>query len=325
VPELPEVETLRRGLEKGILNRRIVRADVANAKVLKEQTEAAFRERIVGKRIEHVDRRGKYLLVALTAERTDVRSPSTPPSDNGQRVALGEPPVLLCIHLKMRGQLLLQKVGEPTGPYHCVSLLLDDGMAIRFHDMWTWGEMRALTGDELAKVAGLAGMGAEPLDPAWDGRSLAAQLAKRSAPIKPTLLDQRVVAGIGNIYADEALFRAGIHPERPAASLTEAETDCLMQTIRAVLSEAVEGGGTTSDEYVDVEGVAGRYTPRVYDRGGQPCVVCGTPLTRIRLGGRGTVYCAQCQAPGPTTRGAARGATVVSERATSRQVQGTKS
>jgi formamidopyrimidine-DNA glycosylase len=302
VPELPEVETLRRGLEKGILNRRIVCAVVTNAKVLKEQTEAAFRERIAGKRIERIDRRGKYLLVALTAERADVRSPSTLPSDNGHRVALGDPPILLCIHLKMRGQLLLQKADETAGPYHCVSLLLDDGRAVRFHDMWTWGEMRALTGDELAQVPGLAGMGAEPLAPKWGAASLAGQLVKRSGPIKTTLLDQRVVAGVGNIYADESLFRAGIHPERSAATLTEDETARLAQTIRAVLMEAVESGGTTSDEYVDVAGRAGRYMPRVYNRGGQPCVVCATPLTRIRLGGRGTVFCARCQPPGPDGR-----------------------
>jgi len=306
VPELPEVETLRRGLEKDILNRQVVRAVVTKAKVLKEQTETAFQERIVGRRIERVDRRGKYLLIALIAERADVRSPSTPPSDIGQRVALGEPRILLCIHLKMRGQLLLQKADQPISPYHCVSLLLDDSMEVRFHDMWMWGEMRALTSEELAKVPGLAGMGAEPLDPAWDVRSLAPQLAKRSGPIKPTLLDQRVVAGVGNIYADEALFRAGIHPARPAASLTEGETNRLTQTIRAVLSEAVEGGGTASEEYVDVKGVAGRYTPWVYNRGGQPCVICATPLTRIRLGGRGTVFCSHCQAPEPTVHGGSR-------------------
>ena len=136
------------------------------------------------------------------------------------------------------------------------------------------------------------GAESSPPSPAAD---LQAALAGRRTAIKPALLDQRVVAGVGNIYADESLFRAGIRPERSAGSLTRSEVERLAEALRAVLHEAVEGGGTTSDEYVDVHGLAGRYTPRVYDRGGAPCLDCGTTLTRCRLGGRGTVYCPQCQ------------------------------
>jgi formamidopyrimidine-DNA glycosylase len=195
----------------------------------------------------------------------------------------------------MRGQLLVASVDTPVAPYHCVTLALDDGREVRFHDMWTWGEIRALSDEELGAVSGLSGMGDEPLEPGWDAGVLAAVLARRSGPIKPTLLDQKVVAGIGNIYADESLFRAGIHPERRASSLTCDELKRLVCSVRTVLHEAIEGGGTTSEEYVNVRGVMGRFTPRVYDRGGAPCVSCGTALTRIRLGGRGTVFCAQCQ------------------------------
>jgi formamidopyrimidine-DNA glycosylase len=214
----------------------------------------------------------------------------------------------------MRGQLLLEEAGGEPGPYHCVTLRLsgNNGVAegeggeatdLRFYDMWTWGEMRALTADELAEAApALAEMGPEPLEPDWGGEQLAAALAGRRTAVKPTLLDQTVVAGVGNIYADESLFRAGINPRRPAKSLSAAEADRLAREIRAVLTEAVEGGGTTSDEYVDLAGAVGRYTPRVYDRGGEPCPNCGTALTRIKLGGRGTVFCGGCQPPAPAAQ-----------------------
>lgn len=278
MPELPEVETLRRGLERGARGRRITDVVIANPKSLKGQNEDVFRERIVGRTIQSVTRRGKYLLIPLT----------TP-------LLADTPSAFLCIHLKMRGQLLLEDAAAPVGKYHCLSLALEGGRALRFHDMWTWGEIRALTAEELAAIEGLAAMGAEPLDPDWGGGSLAEMLAARRTPIKPTLLDQRVVAGVGNIYADESLFRAGIHPERAAGTLARSEVDRLAEAIRTVLREAVEGGGTTSEDYVDTEGVPGRYTPRVYDRGGKPCPACGTLLTRIRLGGRGTVFCTQCQ------------------------------
>ncbi|MDX1933946.1 MAG: bifunctional DNA-formamidopyrimidine glycosylase/DNA-(apurinic or apyrimidinic site) lyase [Capsulimonadales bacterium] len=299
MPELPEVETLRRGLEIEVTGRRILGTVVANAKVLKEQTEAAFRERIVGRWIQQIDRRGKYLLLLLGDA-----DPRANLSENGKTSVRDDrqhhdlplaSPLFLCIHLKMRGQLLLLPAETGLAPYHCVRIRLDDGRDLRFHDMWTWGEIRALTAEELAGVAGLAGMGPEPLSKDWSGAELRRRLAKRSGAVKSVLLDQRTVAGVGNIYADESLHRAGIHPERPARSLTETETERLAEAIRTVLTEAVNGGGTLSDEYTDLAGKPGRYSPRVYDRGGQPCGVCGTKLTRIRLGGRGTVYCSRCQ------------------------------
>jgi formamidopyrimidine-DNA glycosylase len=113
-------------------------------------------------------------------------------------------------------------------------------------------------------------------------------------------LDQKVSAGVGNIYADESLFRAGIHPQRTAGALCDSELERLAATIRAVLTEAVDAGGTTSEEFTDLGGQPGGFTPKVYDRGGKPCLICGTALTRIKLGGRGTVFCAQCQPPEPS-------------------------
>lgn len=295
MPELPEVETLRRGLENTVLNRHIVDIIVSNTKVLKGQSEATLRERILGKRITRFQRRGKYLLAAIS-ETTKLPSVS--------ETVL--PSLSLCIHLKMRGQLLVESSESEAGKYHCVTLMLENENgkreALRFYDMWTWGEFRALKDEEFAAlVPSLAAMGEEPLDAAWGAIRLGMQLRKRKSPIKPTLLNQTVVAGIGNIYADESLFRAGIHPERPANSLTAEETERLADSVRSILTSAVDGGGTTSDNYFDLEGRPGRFTPQVYDRGGEPCRVCGTALSRIRLGGRGTVFCETCQ-PLPIVR-----------------------
>lgn len=289
MPELPEVETLRRGLEQGVINQRIAAVVVANAKVLKGQSEAELCGRVEGRCVERVDRRGKYLLATLAAA-ADTADNNTLSSSSSS-----VPPFLLCIHLKMRGHLRLEDAALPAGPHHCVSLLLKDGRALRFYDMWAWGEMRALTQEELPEaVPALGNMGEEPLDPAWNGAALRAKLAGRKTAIKSMLLDQRVVAGVGNIYADESLFRAGIHPERKAATLTEEEAERLSGAIRAVLTEAIDGGGSVGD-YVNIQGAAGRYEPQVYDRGGASCVTCEATLSRMRLGGRGTVYCPHCQ------------------------------
>ncbi len=292
MPELPEVETVRRGLEKSILHRRIIDVAITNAKVLKNQPEAVFTQRSIGSRIAQVRRRGKYLLLDL--QPGDVSANSTNPSST---------PFILCIHLKMRGQLRVEQPqvevkGTDAEPkYLCVSLFLDDGRVLRFYDVWTWGETRVLTQSELAEtVPALQSMGHEPLlGGPWSASDLQAKLAKRGGPIKPLLLDQTIVAGVGNIYADESLHRAGIHPQRSAKTLTPNEVERLFGTVQAVLGEAVAGGGTTSEEFGDVDGQVGRFVPRVYDRGGQPCQTCGPELAKIRLGGRGTVFCACCQ------------------------------
>ena len=196
----------------------------------------------------------------------------------------------------MRGQLLVVPKDLEEGKYLAAALTLDDGSELRFHDMWTWGELRLMTEAELAAHPSLTAMGLEPFSEEWTPQALQQSLSRRArTSVKAALLDQTVVAGVGNIYADKSLFRAGIGPLRPAGGLTEAEAAALHREIRAVLAEATGDGGTTSDNYVDTDGSVGRYTPRVYDRGGQPCVQCGSPLTRIKVIGRGTVYCPSCQ------------------------------
>jgi len=274
MPELPEVETLRRGLEQHLLGRTLSKTRVLVPKMLKGTLSDpdVFSQSLENVRVESVGRRGKHLIITL---------------DSGY---------YLLFHMNMRGQLRFTQADAPVDKYLAAAFPLDNGTELRFHDIWRWGEMRIVTPEELAAHPSLLGMGPEPLSGEWTAEHLAAGLAKRpKTAIKAALLDQGVVAGVGNIYADESLFRSGIQPLRPAGSLTAEETARLTKEIIAVLSEAVQGGGTTSDSYVNAEGQVGQYTPRVYDRGGKPCVSCGVALTRIRVTGRGTVYCGFCQ------------------------------
>ena len=274
MPELPEVETLRRGLEAQLKGRTFGETRVPVPQMLKGTVvdPDVFKDSLRGIRVQSAGRRGKHLIIAL---------------DSGY---------YLLFHMNMRGQLLFADADAPVDKYLAAAFPLDNGMELRFHDMWRWGEMRLATADEVAAHPGLAGMGPEPLGGGWTAVQLAAGLAKRpGTAIKAVLLDQGIVAGVGNIYADESLHRAGIHPLRPAGTLTAEETARLNREIIAVLTEAVAGGGTTSDNYVDTGGQVGRYTPRVYDRGGKPCGSCGAALTKIRVINRGTVYCASCQ------------------------------
>jgi len=274
MPELPEVETLRRGLETLTAGRTIMQVRVLVPKMVRGNvSDPDHLARILqGSRIKTIDRRGKNLLFAL---------------DSGY---------YLLLHLKMRGQLIVVPSETDEAKYLAAAFTLDNGRQLRFHDMWTWGEMRLLTAEELSVHPPLLTMGAEPLDSAWTPQSLADALARRPrAMIKAALLDQTTLAGVGNIYADESLFRSHVQPARAAGSLTQAEIDALHHAIRSVLTEATAGGGTTSDNYVDTEGAVGRFIPQVYDRGGKECTVCGTTLTRTKVIGRGTVFCPQCQ------------------------------
>ena len=268
------METLRRGLEKHLVGRTIVETRVKVAKMIKGTLREpdVFKSGLQGAKILSVGRRGKHLINKL---------------DSGY---------YLLLHLNMRGQLLLTPADVPEAKYLAAAFVLDDGAELRFHDMWTWGEMRLVSENELAEHPALRGMGPEPLAEQWSVQDLQAGLAKRpKTAIKAVLLDQAVLAGVGNIYADEALHRAGIQPLRLTGSLTIGEAERLHCEIQAVLTEATEGGGTISDNYVDADGQIGRFVPRVYDRGGKPCVSCGTELTRIRVTGRGTVFCSLCQ------------------------------
>ena len=274
MPELPEVETLRRDLERHMVGRKIVAVRVLVPKMLKGAvTETAqFSQILQSASVSQVNRRGKHLIIALNSG------------------------YYLLLHLKMRGQLSVVPAGAPDEKYLAAEFVLHDEQAVRFADMWTWGELRLLTHAELSTHPSLSAMGQEPLSAEWTPQSLQRSLARRpKTSVKAALLDQSVVAGVGNIYADESLYRAKIAPDRTAGSLSKEEADRLYREIKTVLTEAIDGGGTTSDNYADAHGQIGQYVPRVYDRAGQPCLMCGTALKRTKIVGRGTTFCSVCQ------------------------------
>ncbi|MGQ9778319.1 MAG: bifunctional DNA-formamidopyrimidine glycosylase/DNA-(apurinic or apyrimidinic site) lyase [Bacillota bacterium] len=272
MPELPEVETIKRSLAPRLLGRSILEADVRLRKMVEGMEPAELRRRLLGQVIGGLDRRGKYLLLELAA---------------GDRVAF---------HLRMTGRLLLRPAGPAEEPHTYLVFRLAGGEDLVYIDPRKFGRLYYLpAGEELPPP--LAMLGPEPLGADFTPSLLAGILAGRRGAIKPTLLDQRLLAGIGNIYADEILHRAGVHPTRPAGGLKEEEVLRLHGAMRAVLTEAICYRGTSKRDYVDGEGRPGDYQERlaVYGRAGEPCLACGHPIRRIVVGGRGTYFCPACQ------------------------------
>ena len=275
MPELPEVETVRRRLEPTLEGRRIEHVEISDPRLTRPFDPDLVARELEGERIVAVDRRGKYLIVRF---------------DSGRA---------LLIHLRMTGSLRYQpeEAGSlPDDPYRRAVVKLDDGSDVAYRDVRRFGTWLLLEPEELEPYLATR-LGPEPLDPAFGPNELAERLEARTAPLKAAILDQRTVAGVGNIYADEALWRARIHPLRAAGSLDEDELQELTKAIRDVLELAIERQGATLRDYALPDGEAGGMQDefRVYGRLGEPCDRCGTPIERIVVGGRGTWYCPGCQ------------------------------
>ncbi|MGB9886640.1 MAG: bifunctional DNA-formamidopyrimidine glycosylase/DNA-(apurinic or apyrimidinic site) lyase [Moorellales bacterium] len=272
VPELPEVETIRRSLEPWVVGQEICRTEVYDAKTLVCLSPADFCRRLAGAEIKALHRRGKYLLFHL------------------------EPQAVLVAHLGMTGQLIWQP--EFSGPSRHTRAVwaLERGFLV-FEDLRRFGRIWLVPPEELAEIRGLANLGPEPLDGGLHAETLLSRVRGQRRPLKALLLDQRFLAGIGNIYADEILYRAGLDPRRPAASLTRQEAERLVASVREVLEEAVEHRGTSVRDYVDGRGNEGEHQNflRVYGRAGKPCPQCGGAIDRAKIGGRGTHFCPRCQ------------------------------
>jgi formamidopyrimidine-DNA glycosylase len=270
MPELPEVETVARGLRTLVVGRTITGVTVRWPRIIAFPSLVEFEQRIVGRRIQSVDRRGKFVVFLL---------------DEG----------VLLIHLKMSGRLRVVPADEPEGKHAHTLFHLDNGQQCRFVDIRKFGRVYLVA--DASQVTGR--LGPEPLDPDWKLGQFQSSLSKRSGRLKSLLLDQSFLAGLGNIYADEALFAARLHPLRTAKSLTPEEQERLFVAIRQVLGRAVAGRGTTLDDqgYVDVGGEAGTFQGQiaVYGRKGAPCRVCATPVERIVVGARSTHFCPACQ------------------------------
>ena len=275
MPELPEVETIRRDLAPRLGGRTIVEAWVApNApKLVQGEPPDAFCRRLTGRAIRELDRRGKYLLVRLDGGLTWI------------------------VHLRMTGALIHSRDGceSLTGESRFLRarFKLDDGGALCYVDLRKLGTMW-LVDDEAAVVGKL---GPEPLGEAFTPDELRARLARRAAPVKAVLLDQAAVAGVGNIYADEALFEAGIRPSKQARRLSRPAVERLHGAVRKVLTEALSDRGSSFRDYVDAEGEQGMHQLRVkvFRRTGEPCYACGAAIKRVKVGGRSTHYCPKCQ------------------------------
>jgi formamidopyrimidine-DNA glycosylase len=282
MPELPEVETIRRGLEKHLVGHTIINILVNLPKQISGETQAILESKITA-----VKRFGKGLVIDL---------------DNGYSIT---------IHVKMTGQLLYKtaasdknvipgaaKVAISSLPdkYTHVIFELDRGAVLFYRDVRQFGWIKVVRSDSVASQPFFRKLGPEPL------KDLTLQLfrellAKRKTPIKQLLLDQEKIAGIGNIYANDALFVAGIHPTRSANSLTATEQEKLFAAIEQVLQKGIDVGGASEWSYVDALGQAGQYQDffQIYRKTGQPCKRCGTPVEAIKMGGRGTFYCPSCQ------------------------------
>lgn len=273
MPELPEVETVRRSMTDRVVDARVESVIFRGFPgVVGEMLPEQFTQLIVGERFDCIERRGKHLWLAFEG-------------GNG-----------LFVHLMMTGQLLVLPPKTEPARFEHLRLGLSNGWELAYADQRKFGRVKWLTDDQWAAKERV--IGPEPLDDDFTPQLLAQQLKSRTTPIKALLLDQRRIAGIGNIYADEALYRAGIHPGRPAGSLSEEEVEALHTAIRAVLREGIERRGTTLANYRDADGQLGTNASnlRVYGRGGLGmCERCGAPLERLRIAGRGTHICPRCQ------------------------------
>jgi formamidopyrimidine-DNA glycosylase len=271
MPELPEVETIVRSLGPGIRGRVIERAELLFKPLLRRPPRGGLAV-LAGKRVLSVRRRGKMAIIEC------------------------EGGLSLVFHLKMTGQLLLAASGAARDKHtRLVVKFSDGGPELRFRDIRKFGFLLCVKGAPECACAELSCLGPEPLDITLEdfGRALRG----RNARIKGLLLNQTVIAGIGNIYADEILFDSGIHPVTRAAALSKKDVGRLWESMRNILALAIEAKGSTLRDYVDAEGRAGgfQFFHKVYDREGEPCVKCGAPLKRIRVAGRSSYFCARCQ------------------------------
>ncbi len=272
MPELPEVESIRRSLEPLILDRRIERASIRDPRLVAPELPEEVEAQLHGLRISALDRRGKYLLLELEELRT------------------------LLIHLRMTGSLRHRRPGSGGDAYERATLDLDDGSELVYRDVRRFGTWRVLDLEELEPYLA-ARLGPEPLAPRFNTALLAERLQGRRAPIKAALLDQRTVAGLGNIYVDEALWRARVHPLRPAGSLRRPTLGRLHEGIRAALEMGLARQGATLRDYALPDGERGSMQDefQVYGRDGEQCRRCGATIAKMRVGGRGTWYCPRCQ------------------------------
>lgn len=273
MPELPEVETVRTLLEPVLVGRAFARVEIDDPRLTRPHDPAEVAAELTGERVAALERRGKYLIVRFESGR------------------------VLLIHLRMTGNVLYAGEGANGDDSHRRAVIrLDNGSDVVYRDVRRFGTWLLVEPGELDSYLA-ARLGDEPLGRRFTTAALAARLAGRQAPVKAALLDQRTLAGLGNIYVDEALWRARIHPLRPAREVDDEELPVLRRAIRQALQAAIRRQGATLRDYRQPDGTRGRMQAefKAYGREGEPCDRCGTPIEKTRIAGRGTWYCPSCQ------------------------------
>jgi len=273
MPELPEVETVRRILEPQLAGRRVETVEIRNPQIIAYPDAEQFAECLRNQTIAEMSRRGKFLTIHFAG---------------GDR---------LCLHLRMTGQLLVMAADAPVEKHTHLLMSLSDGSQLRYIDVRRFGRFWYFRQGEVDSITGQAKLGPEPSDPAVTAAYLQEKLGSRKKAVKEALLDQTVVAGIGNIYADEILFTAGIYPGTKCAALTEQDWEMLAEKIPEIISWGIDANEMTPEEYLagkgqDYRNISGL---RAYGRAGQPCTVCGSTMEKVTVGGRTSCFCPNCQ------------------------------
>jgi formamidopyrimidine-DNA glycosylase len=271
MPELPEVETIRRQLAPHLEGRTILHAEILDPRWTRPIDPESVQSELTGARVNRVLRSGKYLVWELSGDRH------------------------LLMHLRMTGGLLFDPIADPL--HTRVRLELDGGHRLLYVDPRRFGTGHLVSGSDARDAYLAARIGVEPMTPGFTAEHLRSLARGRTAPVKSFVLDQRRIAGVGNIYADEALFRAGIHPLRPAGRLSASDWDRLRAAIEDALRAGIDAKGASIDDFRHLDGAQGSFQDRflVHRRAGEPCVVCGRPIRKIVVGGRGTYVCESCQ------------------------------
>jgi formamidopyrimidine-DNA glycosylase len=290
LPELPEVETLATDLRPHLVGRTVVGCDLRFPAIVRYPDPGLFSRLVVGRRIEALARRGKYLLHYLDASPRALGPHPCPSPERWEGL-------VLVVHLGMTGQWRLVEPGVPEPDHLHAVFALDDGRLLRYRDVRRFGRLLAGGEQELVAARALPRLGPDPIDPAFTAADLYRRLHVRRAPLKALLLDQGVLAGVGNIYADESCFRARVRPDRAANTLSRRAVTRLREALASSLRQAITNRGSSVASYRDAWGQAGREQEQlqVYGRAGQPCLRCGRPLSLVRLAGRSTVFCRRCQ------------------------------
>ncbi len=272
MPELPEVETVVRGLRSKVVGRIIKKVNIYYENIIEYPDACSFQKKIKNQKINEINRYGKWIIFVL---------------DN----------YYLLSHLRMEGKYFLKPKAATLEKHEHVSFVLDNDMELRYMDVRKFGKMQLIEKENINKIGPFLEMGLEPWDKKLNTLYLKEKFLRKKLPIKSCLLDQRIIVGIGNIYADEILFLSKINPLKEANSLSLEELERIIDNTKLVLEKAIEKGGTTIRSYTSLNGIHGLFQQELYvhSKEGQKCLICGSDILKIKVGGRGTYYCPKCQ------------------------------